>query len=462
MNTVIEFIKKQVYRISSANSVEHSLKQVFTPGLVDEALEIVPPSELIEFLSAELEDSPYRLLHDIGSALNLPVLEKLQAPDDELILRSGYTNQQLRALCIVPQSSRIAPAGFALVVADPSVLDVTEFRSAGVQIFLGLGKDIQTAWSKFLKPEQGNTSQIAEAQLIEVLLRLARDAATLGANEVFVGHPEPEHYEFIANDKRYSGSLHPQLFPLVFAYFSESTRVGFETGYPDLPFLKLSLTRNFEGPVICLTWELGNPYQTQQANQREAEPKIISESVKASPEAKPKQSLMSNSQLKQTGPKQTEKRILVIEDDLRFSEILKQVLESKGWQVHCEANGFDALSLLQAKTFKPDVIICDVHMPKLDGPSFIAELRNLGFKLPIIILTSDDNHLIEAEVALLGADAFVRKDEDPRILLAWCRNLASKYSRKEEKSLQAKTNSQGKGNTKPHLKGTRPAELSSQ
>ena len=141
MNTVIEFIRRQVYRMSPASSLEHSLKQMFSPGLVDDALEVVPPSELIEFISAELEDSPYRLLHDIGSALHLPVLEKLQIPSEELISRSGYTSQQLRSLCVIPQTSRVAPAGFALVVADPGVLDVTEFRNAGVQIFLGLGKD---------------------------------------------------------------------------------------------------------------------------------------------------------------------------------------------------------------------------------------------------------------------------------------------------------------------------------
>ena len=220
-----------------------------------------------------------------------------------------------------------------------------------------------------------------------MLLKLARDAARLGANEVFVGHPEPECYEFIANDRRYSGGLHPQLFPLIFAYFSEGTRISFETGYPDLPHLKLSLTRNFERPVICLSWTLGNPYQIKEMQQQSFEEKSVSKSVEPRAETNSTQIPDNSRKPQQKTAKQTEKRILIIEDDLRFSEILRQVLESKGWQVHCETNGVDALSLLQAQTFKPDLIICDVHMPKLDGPRFISELRKLGFELPIIILT---------------------------------------------------------------------------
>jgi DNA-binding NarL/FixJ family response regulator len=71
----------------------------------------------------------------------------------------------------------------------------------------------------------------------------------------------------------------------------------------------------------------------------------------------------------------------------------------------------------------PQLIICDIHMPGMDGLTFLEKLYSRHKVAPVLVLTSDEDRTLEARLALLGVEAFVRKNEDPRVLLAWCKNL---------------------------------------
>ena len=62
----------------------------------------------------------------------------------------------------------------------------------------------------------------------------------------------------------------------------------------------------------------------------------------------------------------------------------------------------------------------------MDGGSFLARVRKRFSDLPIVMLTSDEDDLLEIELVELGADAFVRKCDDVRVLVAWCSNLSSR------------------------------------
>ncbi len=124
-----------------------------------------------------------------------------------------------------------------------------------------------------------------------------------------------------------------------------------------------------------------------------------------------------------TGPK-----ILVVEDNLSLLEGLKDLLESTGYQVLTAENGSDALDLLEDNV-KPDLIISDIMMPRIDGYEFQARVREkpelLG--VPFIFLTAKGGR---DEIRLgkdLGADDYITKPFDEEDLLVAVRSKLTRW-----------------------------------
>jgi DNA-binding response OmpR family regulator len=80
-------------------------------------------------------------------------------------------------------------------------------------------------------------------------------------------------------------------------------------------------------------------------------------------------------------------RVLLVDDDPLISELVLDVLEMEGYEVDTAPNGLDALDKLQNQRY--DLIVTDLHMPKLDGSGFYRELieRQLHPSRRIIFLT---------------------------------------------------------------------------
>jgi CheY-like chemotaxis protein len=103
--------------------------------------------------------------------------------------------------------------------------------------------------------------------------------------------------------------------------------------------------------------------------------------------------------------------ILVIEDDHAFREPLVKMLTNDGHTVAVAGDGMEALKLL--KSMRPDLIITDVLMPKLDGIETIMELSRTGHAVPIIAMSggrrsvTSDFNLASAE--LMGIRATLAK-----------------------------------------------------
>lgn len=79
-------------------------------------------------------------------------------------------------------------------------------------------------------------------------------------------------------------------------------------------------------------------------------------------------------------------KILVVEDTSDIQELLRRVLESVGAEVTVANDGIDCLDLVGKRSF--DLVLLDMHMPRLDGFETIARLRQRGFKQPVIALTA--------------------------------------------------------------------------
>ena|SRR3990172_3296990 len=117
------------------------------------------------------------------------------------------------------------------------------------------------------------------------------------------------------------------------------------------------------------------------------------------------------------------KKILVTEDSPTVLEILKSVLEEEGYEVIAATDGQQALNL--AKTDKPDLIVLDLMLPKIDGYKVCRILKfDEKYKnIPIIMLTARTKESDENLGKEVGADAYIRKPFQPEVIIDQIRKL---------------------------------------
>jgi OmpR family response regulator RpaB len=104
---------------------------------------------------------------------------------------------------------------------------------------------------------------------------------------------------------------------------------------------------------------------------------------------------------------QNNKKILVVDDDKDFSFILKEALAEKGFNVIVAHDGKEAMSLFDKE--KPDLVISDILMPRMDGVTLIRQLEEKSEKPKIIFLTNlDDSEDISKTFGLSEDDYLVK------------------------------------------------------
>nr|MBP9082945.1 response regulator [Bacteroidia bacterium] len=108
-------------------------------------------------------------------------------------------------------------------------------------------------------------------------------------------------------------------------------------------------------------------------------------------------------------------KILLAEDDLNLGALLKDFLETEGFDVSLCKDGEIALKSAQQTSF--DLLLLDVMMPKLDGFSLAAEFRVKDKTTPIIFLTAKSLKEDKIKGYNLGADDYITKPFDEEELL---------------------------------------------
>jgi two-component system response regulator HydG len=103
-------------------------------------------------------------------------------------------------------------------------------------------------------------------------------------------------------------------------------------------------------------------------------------------------------------------RILVIDDDQTSREGVAEVLTDEGYEVAVAADGREAIALLSS--FRPDLILTDLHMPGLNGLGVLHHVKSLHPATPVIIYTADTTIDAERSAKRLGAQGYINKPLD--------------------------------------------------
>ncbi len=106
-------------------------------------------------------------------------------------------------------------------------------------------------------------------------------------------------------------------------------------------------------------------------------------------------------------------RVLVVEDNPVNLELMQYLLASFGYEVFTARDGLDGLALLREK--QPDIVLCDIEMPRLDGLGFVAAARAdaTAAGTPLVALTSNAMVGDRARFLAAGFDDHVAKPIDP-------------------------------------------------
>jgi len=133
-------------------------------------------------------------------------------------------------------------------------------------------------------------------------------------------------------------------------------------------------------------------------------------------------------------------KILVIEDEKNIRETIQEILELNSFTVSTAENGL--VGVAKALQFKPDLIICDVMMPEMDGFETLRNIRSISdvSNIPFIFLTAKTERRDFREGMNLGADDFLSKPFNTKELLKVI-DLRIKKSRQEKEQYSEEINS---------------------
>ena len=101
--------------------------------------------------------------------------------------------------------------------------------------------------------------------------------------------------------------------------------------------------------------------------------------------------------------------VLVIEDHSEIRENISELLEIYGLEIISASNGLDGVKIASERL--PDLILCDIMMPDLDGYEVLTQLKNIPItnRIPVIFLTACTEKSEIARGLSLGADGYICK-----------------------------------------------------
>ena len=124
------------------------------------------------------------------------------------------------------------------------------------------------------------------------------------------------------------------------------------------------------------------------------------------------------------------KKILIVDDEKEMVEMEAMRLEASGYRVLTAYDGESGLEM--ARKEDPDIILLDIMLPKIDGYLVCAKLKRDSrySNIPIILVTAVDHNYDPDLGNKVGADFYIMKPFEPKMLLAKIKELIKRSSRK--------------------------------
>src|SRR5436190_2250265 len=101
------------------------------------------------------------------------------------------------------------------------------------------------------------------------------------------------------------------------------------------------------------------------------------------------------------------KQILIVEDEAVFRSLLDSYLVSLGAVTRLAGDGVEALEQIAHAT--PDLLICDLAMPRMNGLTLVERIRNTGNQMPILVISATENMSDIARALRLGVQDVLLK-----------------------------------------------------
>lgn len=128
-------------------------------------------------------------------------------------------------------------------------------------------------------------------------------------------------------------------------------------------------------------------------------------------------------------PQEKMPRVLIVEDDERLASLTQEYLIRNGLEVGVEADGTRAIRRILEE--QPDMVVLDLMLPGADGLTVCREVRP-NYSQPILMLTARTDDMDQVLGLEMGADDYVAKPVQPRVLLARIRALLRRTEKVEE------------------------------
>ncbi len=119
-------------------------------------------------------------------------------------------------------------------------------------------------------------------------------------------------------------------------------------------------------------------------------------------------------------------KVLVVEDEAALAKVLKMRLEIEGFDVRAAGDGQEAMEMIAQQ--RPDIVVCDLMMPVMDGKQVTQAIKSDKKlkSIPVLILSALKRQQEMDELKRLGADDFAAKPFDSKELTARIRGLLKK------------------------------------
>jgi len=400
---------------------------------------------LFEVAAALQGMSELELMRKIGSQLGFAVIER-PAPMD-LDLLSGCTVAELRTAAVVGITGQAGLIG--CICLDPAQVEQLPQHLRSLPRHMSTWSGIARALDESERALQAKISERSKRQnqetreIVEGVLGIViADTLQFGASrlEIDCSQSEPLYRFRAADGKTGTAALNAKLHGVLKRYCEELRDSGesAEIRLPSGARYLFQVRPTIVSGVFLLAGHsepiVGEPAMVEMRSEAHEGPALHSiDGGKSERKVVPiKPEVVASSGKKSNKEKARRPKVLVVDDNEVFANVLERFLGRMEIDVVYKSDG--AAVITQLAELKADLLICDVHMPGTPGFEVVKMVRGAEQyrELPIVMLTSDTD--IETEVRLLnsGADAFVSKSEDPRVLCAHVHRLLVRAGKRKE------------------------------